>query len=83
MIIEPSKARMLFEKGIRGSAGIVAKTQLLLRHHFARQLTRCHLAYIGALLSRFNHGVSRTVVLRGDGRAFGVELIQRRIVRNH
>src|SRR5208283_248855 len=59
---------------------ISLRRQLLLRHHFARQLARHHFAYLTAFLCRIEHGVSRAVVLGGDGYGFAVDLIDRRIV---
>ncbi len=41
--------------------------QLLLRHDFVRQFTRYHFAQFVAFLPRFDHGISRAIMLGDDG----------------
>src|ERR1017187_5973332 len=73
-----------FATNIRGPADFIpVPFPLLLRHHLARQLARHHFAYLTALLCRFEHGLSRAIMLGGNGCRFCVYLIDRRKVGIH
>jgi len=71
---------MIFSKRLASSLqGIFRRSgrQLLFGHHFAGQLARHDFAQVIALLSRFEHGLSRAVMFGDAGCGFGVELIDR------
>src|ERR1700689_758911 len=55
----------------------------LFRHYFVRQLTPNYFANIVAFLSRFDHGLSGSVMPGEDGGCFSVALLQCRPVRKH
>src|SRR5450631_4391448 len=73
-----------FATNIRGPAGFIpVPFPFLLRHHLTRQLARHHFAYLTALLCRFEHGLSRAIMLGGNGCRFCVYLIERRKVGDY
>jgi hypothetical protein len=75
---------MLLEENIPGPGGsVVPVIQVLFRHYFVGQFTRHHFTYVVALLPRFEHGLSRSVMLGDDGRCFGIGLIHCRPVGIH
>lgn len=48
----------------------------LFGRHFMRQLARYHFSYVIAFLTRFKHGLARTVMLGGNRCGFGINLVE-------
>src|SRR5579862_7689713 len=47
----------------------------LFEYHFASQMAGNYFSELGALLSRLDHGFTRTVVFGGNGCTLGIELV--------
>src|ERR1700746_1455194 len=50
----------------------------LFEYHLAGQMAGNYFSKLAALLSRFNHGFTRTIVFGGNGCSFSIELVDRR-----